>query len=92
MKKLFIYLLKRYSKRELERVLIYNELWHSVLNEYNEQNHFGNVYNSNIEFIMSNPFINKAVLSEDFDSIKMIKGNLAESFNKALIFIKKENK
>ena len=92
MKKIFAYLLKKYSKNEKNRIAIYQELWESILNEYNEQTHYGNVYNMNIEFIMSNPFINRAVFSKDDISIKMIKANLAESFNKALIYIEKENK
>jgi hypothetical protein len=92
MKRLFIYLLKKYSKKESDRIIIYNELWESLTNEYNEQNNYGNIYNMNIEFIMSNHFINKAVISEDDISIKMIKGCLAESFNHSLIYIKNQNK
>ena len=92
MKKVFTYLLKLYSKSEKDRFFIYKQLWENTTDCYSEQTHYGNVYNMNIEFIMSNPFINKAVFSEDEIAIKMIKANLAESFNKALIYIKEENK
>jgi hypothetical protein len=45
-------------------------MWFSIIS-------FGtSIYNMNIEFIMSNHFINKAVISEDDISIKMIKAIL----------------
>ena len=91
MKRLFLYLLKKYSKRENDRKIIYEQLWDSIINEYNEQNFYGNIYNINIEFIMFNPFIKKEVLFKDNISLKMIKANLAESYNKALIYIEEEN-
>jgi hypothetical protein len=91
MKRLFLYLLKKYSKRENGRKIIYEQLWDSVINEYNEQTSYGNIYNINIEFIMFNPFIKKEVLFKDNVSLKMIKANLAESYNKALIYIEEEN-
>ena len=91
MKRLFLYLLKKYSKRENGRKIIYEQLWDSVTNEYNEQTSYGNIYNINIEFIMFNPFIKKEVLFKDNVSLKMIKANLAESYNKALIYIEEEN-
>ena len=92
MKHIFLFLLKKYSKSEKNRQFIYEQLWDSVTNEYNEQTSYGNIYNANIEFIMFNPFIKKEVLFKDNDSLKIIKANLAESFNKALIYIEKENK
>lgn len=91
MKRLFLYLLKKYSKRENDRKIIYEQLWDSVINEYNEQTSYGNIYNINIEFIMFNPFIKKEVLFKDNVSLKMIKANLAKSYNKALIYIEEEN-
>ena len=57
MKKLFIYLLKKYSRTEEQRVEILERLHFQVQNDYTEQTIFGNVCNSNIEFIMGTPFI-----------------------------------
>jgi hypothetical protein len=37
MKKLFLYLLRKYSTTEAERMEIYKELWYKVKEEYNEQ-------------------------------------------------------
>lgn len=46
MKRLFMYLLKRYSTTEKERIEILQVLEDNVLGDYYEQNSFGNVYNS----------------------------------------------
>ena len=73
MKRLFLYLLKKYSKRENGRKIIYEQLWDSVINEYNEQTSYGNIYNINIEFIMFNPFIKKVAIALFLDSNARVK-------------------
>lgn len=90
MKKLFFKLLKKYSRREKGRLDILSILADNVGYEYNEQTNFGNVYNFNIEFIMSNKLIKKLVKNNDIESLKIIKRGLNKSFDEAIEFIKKE--
>ena len=90
MKRLFFFLLRKYSNTEKQRINIYHELWHKVKDEYSEQTAFGNVYNMNIEIIMSNPFIQSRVIQKDDESLKMLKSGLDNSFDRAIEFISKE--
>ncbi len=69
---------------------VYESLWDSVTSEYNEQSHFGNVYNMNVEVLMANPFISQMVLEKDKKSLTMIKKGLHNSFGNAIEYIEKE--
>ena len=89
MKKLFFFLLWKYSKTESQRMEIYKELWYQVKNEYNEQTAFGNVSNMNIEVLMSNPFFVNRVRLGDAEQLKMLKNGLADSFDKSVYIIEK---
>lgn len=89
MKKLFLFLLRRYSKAEKERLQIIKVLNDKVSDNYREQTMFGNVYNSNIEFIMANEFINKLVKEKDSDSLKIVETGLTHSYWEAVGFINK---
>lgn len=90
MKKLFLFLLRRYSNTEKERLQIIKILNDKVSDNYREQTTFGNVYNSNIEFIMANEFINKLVKDKDVESLKIVETGLTHSYWKAVEFINKE--
>ena len=90
MKRLFFYLLRRYSWTEKQRMEIYSRLWESVTDEYNEQSGFGNVHNMNIEFLMANPVIISLVEKKDKKGISVIKRILNESFEEAIGFVEKE--
>lgn len=90
MKRIFFWLLKRYSSTEEERLEILSTLQESVTNSYREQTVFGNVYNANIEFIISNKFIKKLVKNNDTISINMVKSGLSNSFDESIEFIKNE--
>lgn len=90
MKKLFLFLLRKYSKTEKERMEIYKELWYQVKSEYNEQTAFGNVYNMNIEVLMANPFLQSCVHTENSERVQVLKTGLNNSFDEAVDFIKKE--
>ena len=90
MKRIFFWLLKRYSSTEEERLEILSTLQESVTNSYREQTVFGNVYNANIEFIISNKFIKKLVKNNDTISISMVKSGLSNSFDESIEFIKNE--
>jgi len=90
MKKLFLFLLRRYAKTESGRMEIYKELWYKVKDEYHEQTAFGNVYNMNIEVLMSNPFFESRVTLADDKSLKMLKEGLSESFDDSIEFILKK--
>jgi hypothetical protein len=87
MKKLFLYLLRKYSTTEAERMEIYRELWYNIKDEYNEQTSFGNVYNMNIEVLMSNPFFESRVMLGEDEHLRMLKEGLSESFDESVKFI-----
>jgi hypothetical protein len=86
MKKLFLYLLRKYSTTEGERMEIYRELWYKVKDEYNEQTAFGNVYNMNIEVLLSNPFFESRVMLGEDEHLRMLKEGLAKSFDRSVEF------
>ena len=86
MKKLFIFLLKKYSNTESQRVEIYKRLWYKTCQEYSEQTAFGNVYNMNIEVLMSNPFFVRMCNDRNTEYLKMLKSGLSDSFDKSIEF------
>ena len=90
MKKLFLFLLKKYSSTEKQRLEIFSILNEQVDNTYTEQTVFGNVYNANIEFVMSNKFIKKLVHTNDDHALTMINSGLNKSYYDALKYIKNE--
>jgi len=90
MKKLFFYLLKKYSRTEIERFKILEILDSQVKEEYYEQTNFGNVYNYFIEFIMSNNFIKSLSENKEYQHLKVIENGIIDSYNKALKFLEIE--
>jgi hypothetical protein len=90
MKKIFLFLLRRYSNTEAQRMEIYKELWVKTKEEYNEQTAFGNVYNMNIEVLMSNPFFESRVRLGQDEHLRMLKQGLANSFDESVEFILKK--
>lgn len=90
MKKLFLFLLKRYSNTEVQRMEIYRELWYKTKEEYNEQTAFGNVYNMNIEVLMSNPFFESRIMLGEKEDLQMLKQGLSNSFDESVEFILKK--
>jgi hypothetical protein len=89
MKKLFLYLLRKYSTTEAERMEIYRQLWRNTKNEYNEQTSFGNVYNMNIEMLMANPFFESRVMLGEDKHLRILKEGLAKSFDESVEFVLK---
>ena len=90
MKKLFLLLLKHYSKSEENRLEIYEALNEQIRNEYTEQTGFGNVYNSNIEFIMGNDLIRLLIEENRTEELDIIEKGLIESTKEAIKLIRKE--
>ena len=88
MKRLFLYLLKKYTKSEKDRLDVLRVLHNQVCNDYTEQTGFGNVYNAHIEFVMSNPLINSYV--DDKVETDRIKSGLENAYDYAIQHIKKE--
>lgn len=88
-KKLFLYLLRKYTVTEEGRLEVYRELWYQVKSEYNEQTAFGNVYNMNIEVIISNPFIKSQVAFDNKENLETLKSGLTESFDESIEHIRK---
>ncbi len=91
MKKLFLFLLRKYSQTESQRMEIYKELWYNTKDEYNEQTSFGNVYNMNIEMLMSNPFFESRVMLGQDEHLRMLKEGLSKSFDESVEFVLKES-
>ena len=89
MKKLFLFLLRKYSNTESERMEIYRELWYKTKEEYNEQTVFGNVYNMNIEVLMSNPFFVSSCEQGNLEYLEMLKKALSDSFDESIEFVVK---
>lgn len=90
MKKLFYYFLKKYSNTEKGRLEIQSILNEQVENEYSEQTKYGNVYNSFIEFIISNNFIIELVNENDLTSLNILKNGISDNFEQGIYFIKNE--
>tara|TARA_R110000772_G_scaffold17946_3_gene50139 strand:+ start:223906 stop:224202 length:297 start_codon:yes stop_codon:yes gene_type:complete len=88
MKKLFLYLLRKYSKTENGRLEILKELDDGVYYNYNEQTSFGNVYNYFIEFMMSNPFVYSRVVKKDTESLEILKKGINTAFDESIEIIK----
>lgn len=90
MKKIFLYLLKKYSRREAGRIEILKVLQEGVREEYSEQTVYGNIYNFFIEFAMSNDVIVDVVKNAEFENFEMIRRGINNAYDEAAIFIEKE--
>jgi hypothetical protein len=91
MKKLFLYLLQKYSRTEANRIQIQKILHEQVCQMYNEQTPFGNVYNHHMEVILANPFIRRLVQENNEQALKMLDNGLHNAYFLALQALKKEN-
>ncbi len=89
MKRLFLFLLRRYGNTESQRMEIYRELWEKTKEEYYEQTVFGNVYNMNIEVLMANPFFESRVKLGEDEHLTMLKAGLSDSFDRSVEFMLK---
>lgn len=91
LRKLFKYLLKRYSKTEKDRLEILEELWTGILYTYNEQTYPGNISNMQIEIFMSNPYVRYASASFDTETLDVIKTITLNAVDESIDFLQKEN-
>ena len=90
MKKLFVFLLRKYIKTESQRMEIYQELWYQTKSEYHGTTAFENIRNMNIEVLMSNPFfVNRVMLGQD-EHLRTLKKGLADSFDESVELILKK--
>jgi len=87
MKWLFLFLLKKYTKNENNRLEIFNVLHEKISDEYSEETTFGNVYNANVEFLMGNDLVNKLIRDNDKSGLDMLKVGLYNSFDDAINFM-----
>jgi hypothetical protein len=90
MRKLFYYLLKKYSNTEKDRLKILSKLDDEIHNDYYEQTNPGNIYNFFIEFIMSNYYIRTSLRKGDMKTLEMIKDGINDSFDEAIEWLKKD--
>jgi len=84
MKRLFLFLLRKYSKTESQRMEIYKELWYQTKSEYNKATAFENVYNMNVEVLMSNPFFVRRIKFGEVKHLEWIKERLDNSFKDSI--------
>lgn len=91
MRKIFFWLLHRYSRNENQRLLILEKLWGAILTDYYEQTLPGNVYNFQIEVVISNPWIRYAASTFDKTTSKMILSNISAGSEAAIKFIETED-
>ena len=89
MKRLFLFLLRKYSKTESQRMEIYQELWYQTKYEYNEATAFENMYNVNVEVLMSNPFFVRRVKFGEVKHLEWTKERLDDSFKDSIDIILK---
>jgi hypothetical protein len=87
---LFNKMLKKYSRGEAGRMHIHQVLQEQVRQEYREQTVPGNVYNNQIEVIMSNEVIQKAVERGNTEYLAMVKKGVDNAFDIATKFIENE--
>lgn len=90
MKRIFLYLLKKYSRRETGRIEILKVLHEGVREEYSVQTEYGNIYNLFTEFAMSNHIIVDVVKEGELDKFEMIRSGINKAYNNAAIYIEKE--
>lgn len=91
MKKLFLILLRKYSKTEKDRIEILKEMDDGIYHSYYEQTTFGNVYNYFIEFVMANPFIKSRIVKNDDISIDTVKKGIDTAYDQAIRYMKIKN-
>lgn len=88
--KSFLYLLKKYSRREVGRIEILKVLHEGVREEYSEQTGYGNIYNFFTEFAMSNDIIVDVVKKGELDNFEIIRSGINKAYNNTAIYIEKE--
>lgn len=89
-KKLFLFLLKKYTKTEEQRLEVFKVLQEQVSNTYSEQSGVGQIYAAHTEFIISNEVICKCVKNGDEQNLTMIASGLNKAYERSLEFILNE--
>ncbi len=90
-KKIFLYLLKKFSRTEEERQVVLKQLWAGVLREYNEQTYTGNIYNFQIEVMLSNDFVKMVSTLEDERTLDRIRASVIEGTIAGIEILNTEN-
>ncbi len=90
-KKIFLYLLKKFSRTEEERQVVLKQLWAGVLREYNEQTYTGNIYNFQIEIMLSNDFVKMVSTLEDERTLDRIRASVIEGTIAGIEILNTEN-
>lgn len=88
MKRLFLFLLGKYSNTEKERIEILAVLHEKVRDTYTEQTVFGNVYNFFIEFVMANDVIKRYTYSAE--DMRVLKRGMSSAFDEVIRYNKPE--
>ena len=87
MRKLFMILLERYSRTEKDRIFINRLLQVQISKEHIEENLYGNIYDHQVELLVSNELLRKAVSSNDKETIMIIKKGINSAFDTAVRYM-----
>ena len=90
MRKLFYYLLKKYSTLEKDRAYIIQYLEQKVCSEYTEQTFNGNFYILFIEYYISNDWLQERVEKNDNISLHQLRTLVNSAFADSIDIIKNE--
>ena len=90
-KRLFLYLLKKYTKTEKGRLEVYKELNNQSCMEYHESSGFNNFYKSYLEFIMANWLVEHLVINKMDESFKNLKLGVINVLEEGIQILKVKN-
>ena len=76
MRRLFLHLLKRYTRTEQDRLVVLQTLFQGVLRDYYEQTMPGNIHNFTVETLLANEWVRQAVHTQDKGTLQVIQNTI----------------
>lgn len=83
MRRLFFHLLKRYTRTERDRLVILQEVFGGVQQDYYEQTMPGNIHNFLIETLIANEWVRHAVHTQDTGTLQIVKNTYTHAVEEA---------
>jgi len=90
-KRLFLYLLNKYSKTEKDRIEIHKVLFKGVEDNYYEQTALGNLYNMQFESFLGNRTFKHIALQDSSDALNMMSLGIKNTVLRCVDIIKSKN-
>ena len=88
MRRLFLHLLKRYTRTEQDRLVVLKEVFNGVLQDYTEQTMPGNIHNFTIETLLANDWVRHVVEDEDQGTLQIVKNIITYAVDEAYSHIR----